>query len=782
MSEQNRDLKSGGLTSLESSPPAVSLDDLWTAIERRMGVCPSFFKLAWHEPGVAGGLFDLAKIAYLDSPLPTLFKEKLFVYLSRLCQVRYCLARHCAFLLGRGHIAGDPDCTPLSLDQVLALLDEPWPEPAELPEYLRALEQTPAPLADWPDFDSTLGRRFRVACAMAFLEPHRAAQWLAALRRLLGPQRYEQLMLFLAFIRTAHFWAQVHPELAFEPDLELLLQEQQALAEPLLHKTDEATRFQLGEQLHEELSELRRSKRAEEALRASQQQLQFVTDHAPVFLAHCDQDRRYKFVNRLYANLFGRQPVDIVGRHSQEVLGEDAYAHASPYMAAALSGRPTAHDLTLPTTPAGPRIVHVAYAPEFNTSGQVVGFVAAIQDITERKQAEEERRQLDAQIQQAQKLESLGVLAGGIAHDFNNLLTSMLGYASLALLKLPAESVAYPMLREIEQAAQRAADLAQQMLAYSGKGKFTIQVLRLDTLVQEMTKLLGTVISKKATLQLDLAPATVKGDATQIRQIVMNLITNASDALEGQNGAIHIRTGVRQVDDTAVLRSLLFPEALPAGPYAYVEVEDNGYGMSADTLAKIFDPFFTTKFTGRGLGLAAVLGIVRGHRGVIKVVSTPDQGTLFQMFFPSVGVEVENALAFAPKAMPRGHGTVLIVEDEEIVRTFARNVLEGAGFQVLEAHDGHEGLDIVGRHSQEIALVLLDLTMPRLNGVETLRELHHLQPDIPVLVMSGYSEQDVSARFAGLRASGFIQKPFRPIELVTQVCQLLPSKGANEPD
>jgi PAS domain S-box-containing protein len=399
-------------------------------------------------------------------------------------------------------------------------------------------------------------------------------------------------------------------------------------------------------------------------------------------------------------------------------------------------------------------------------------------DITEIKRAEEEKRMLEIQIQHAQKLESLGVLAGGIAHDFNNLLTSILGNASVAQLRLPDESPALPLLDEIEIAAQRAADLTKQMLDYSGKGRFLVEVLQLDALVQEMAKLLGAVICKRATLRLEAAPASVEGDATQIRQVVMNLIMNASDSLQEQHGVIDVRTGTRRLD-TAFLNSVLCFGELDPGDYAYVEVEDNGCGMSSETVAKIFDPFFTTKFSGRGLGLAAVQGIVRGHHGIINVASSPGQGTLFQVFFPSVGVASQSAAAKVaapePASKPHEGGTVLIMEDDAGVAAFARLVLEDAGFQVLVASDGLEGMDLFQQRSQEIVLVLLDLTMPRLDGVEALQKLRCLQSNVPVLVMSGYSEQDISKHFAGLGAGGFIQKPFLPPDLVTKVCQLLPS-------
>ena len=413
--------------------------------------------------------------------------------------------------------------------------------------------------------------------------------------------------------------------------------------------------------------------------------------------------------------------------------------------------------------------------------GRPVLVTGIVMDVTERKRAEEERRNLEAQILHTQKLESLGVLAGGIAHDFNNLLTAILGFSSLAQSQLPADSGAVPMLREVEKAAQRAADLTRQMLAYSGRGKFVIEVIRLDSLVDEMVGLLGSVISKKAKLQLDLRPASIEGDATQIRQVVMNLITNASDALNGQPGVIQVRTGVRRAEG-ASLRSRFVPDELPAGNYAYVEVEDDGCGMDEDTLARIFDPFFTTKFTGRGLGLAAALGIVRGHRGVIHVHSRSQAGTCFQVLLPCSDQTARPAAANepAPHAM-KGHGLVLIVEDEPSLRTFTRRVLERSGFQTMDASNGKEGLERFRKCQGQIAAVLLDVTMPHMDGLEMLRELRRLGPEVPVLVMSGYSDAEVTSRFDGTGTSGFIQKPFQPGELIARLCALLPqsSNGVN---
>ncbi len=396
---------------------------------------------------------------------------------------------------------------------------------------------------------------------------------------------------------------------------------------------------------------------------------------------------------------------------------------------------------------------------------------AFARDISERQQAEAERHELQQQIQHTQKLESLGVLAGGIAHDFNNLLVGMLGNAGLALMDLPDSSPSVGYLQRIETAAQRAADLTNQLLAYSGRGKFIIRPLHLSALVEEMAHLLETVISKKAVLKLNLAtdlPA-IEGDATQVRQVIMNLITNASDAVENKSGAISITTG-RLHADRAYLTETFLDEDLAEGIYAYLEVSDSGIGMDVDTIAKIFDPFFTTKFTGRGLGLAAVLGIVRGHHGALKVYSEPGRGSTFKVLFPAVNKEVLPAPEEPPSAREwRSGGLVLVVDDEENVRSVAKATLEHAGFEILTANDGVEALEVFKEHEEDIVLVLLDMTMPHMAGDETFRELRRLRSEVCVILSSGFNEQDATNEFSGKGLAGFIQKPYHPSALLDKV-------------
>ncbi len=383
-------------------------------------------------------------------------------------------------------------------------------------------------------------------------------------------------------------------------------------------------------------------------------------------------------------------------------------------------------------------------------------------EIEERKRAEERQRKLESQFQQAQKLESLGVLAGGIAHDFNNLLTSILGYADLASHEVKPGTSAHNHITEAISGARRAAELTNQMLAFSGKGRFVIEPLNINEVVEGMSRLLQVSISKKCVLQIRPAPnlPAIETDGPQLRQIIMNLIINASEAIGDQNGVINISTGVMECDQDYLSASYL-DDHLPAGTYVYIEVTDTGCGMTEDVRVKIFDPFYTTKFTGRGLGLAAVLGIVRGHRGAIKVYSEPGKGTMFKVLFPASKLPAKTTgNAVDQTASWHGSGTVLVVDDEDSVRRLAGSMLQRMGFSVLYASDGLEGVETFRKESGNIRLVLLDMTMPRMNGEEAFREMRHHRNDMKAILSSGYNEQTATNHFTGKGLAGFIQKPY----------------------
>jgi signal transduction histidine kinase/CheY-like chemotaxis protein len=402
-----------------------------------------------------------------------------------------------------------------------------------------------------------------------------------------------------------------------------------------------------------------------------------------------------------------------------------------------------------------------------------------------------------AKLQQKQHLESLGLLAGGVAHDFNNLLTGVLGSASLARQQMPARLPAAVHLKEIENAAERAANLCRQMLAYAGQGRFQSQPLDLSAVVRDeigaLSRTMGTHISVTSELPGHL-PA-VDADATQLRQVVTNLLLNASEAIKGDAGSIRIATGMIVADRAHLATAHLAPE-LDAGRYVSLTIVDSGHGMSTDTLPRIFDPFFTTKFTGRGLGLAAVLGIVRSHRGALWVTSAPGAGTTFRVLLPAtdapailpaaaavrpavhVAVQVTLPPAVVPLPVPdtprRRNITVgLIVDDEASVRAVATRMLAACGLAALTASSGEEAVAVLEAHPGGISLVLLDLTMPAMNGEETYRRMRAIDRSVPVLLMSGYSEQEASAQFGGQGTSGFIQKPFRLDELKEAIRRVL---------
>jgi two-component system cell cycle sensor histidine kinase/response regulator CckA len=478
-------------------------------------------------------------------------------------------------------------------------------------------------------------------------------------------------------------------------------------------------------------------------------------------------DYRFLEVNPRFEEMTGLKAKDLIGRTVLEVMPQTEPEWIETYGRVALTGEPVHFERFSAVLNRHYEVTAFRPAP-----GQ---FAVLFVDVTAARRAEDERRRMEMQIQQTQKLESLGVLAGGIAHDFNNLLTGILGNASLALLDIPEGSPAYDSLKQIERSAQRAADLCRQLLAYSGRGRLTVEPVNLSALVEEMGNLLQLSISKKAVLKYDLAQSlpAILADPTQIRQIVMNLIVNASEAIGDRSGIIAISTGA-MICDAAYLRSVYLNESLAEGLYVYLEVSDTGVGMTPEIQARIFDPFFTTKFTGRGLGLSALLGIVRAHKGTVKVYSEPGRGSTFKVLFPAAAEPSPTPETPASDSPPPAlKGTLLVVDDDETIRSLARRALERAGLQVLTAADGREGVELFRKFADVIDVVLLDMTMPGLNGEEAFREIRLCRPHVRVILSSGYTESEATSRFAGKGLAGFIQKPYRQSDLIAKVAEIL---------
>ncbi len=404
-------------------------------------------------------------------------------------------------------------------------------------------------------------------------------------------------------------------------------------------------------------------------------------------------------------------------------------------------------------------------------------------DITERKQVEQDKLNFEKQILQTQKLESLGVLAGGIAHDFNNILMGILGYADLALSNLDPIDPAREFVQGINDSTRKAAGLVKQMLAYSGKGMFSLEPIDLNHLINDTVQMLEISITKSAILKFNYTdnPVFLEGDPSQIRQIIMNMVINASDAIGKKSGVIAVTTGCMFCDreyikSTDFESHIAHTVEISEGMYSFVEVSDTGTGMSNETLARIFEPFYTTKFTGRGLGLSAVLGIVRGHHGMVKIYSEEAKGTSFKILFPLLESPESSSIMDGLDAVDQewsGTGTFLIADDEEAVRTVGKHMLKKLGFDVLTAENGREAIEIFKEHQEDIVGILLDLTMPHKDGAEVFRALQKLSPGVRVILTSGYNEQDATQQFIGKGLAGFIQKPYVAKELVKKIIEVM---------
>ncbi len=507
-------------------------------------------------------------------------------------------------------------------------------------------------------------------------------------------------------------------------------------------------------------------KLAEQAVRESEARWRTLLESAPQGIVAADREGRIVLLNARTEKIFGYHRDELVGQPLEILLPERfREAHAAQLR------EYFAHPRTRPAAPGldfwGLRKDGAEFPLEislgFVEQGDAPLALALLTDITERKQAEERLRQ-------AQKLESLGLLAGGVAHDFNNLLVGVIGNASLAQEMLPPATPAAELLDAVIRTGEQAAHLTRQMLAYSGKGRFVVEPLDLSALIPEIGGLVRPSISKKIAVHFDLEEGLppIEADRGQLQQVFMNLVLNAAEAIGSHDGLISVRTGTQIVDSAY---AQLHPELadLKPGPYVLLEVRDTGCGMNDAIKAKIFDPFFSTKFTGRGLGLAAVAGIVRGHKGAISVASTPGQGSCFTVLFPEATGAPRHVLAPAPNAALRGTGVVLVVDDEPLVRGMAKTALELHGYTVLVAENGLAAIDIFKRYPGEIALVVLDLSMPGMSGEETLPELRRIRPGVKVVVSSGYSEAEAMNMFQGQQVAGFLQKPYSSLGLAEKV-------------
>ena len=557
------------------------------------------------------------------------------------------------------------------------------------------------------------------------------------------------------------------------------------------------------------LFDVTQRRRTEKALQESEKLFRHLVEHASDIIYRADLQGRFRVFNSIATKLLGYTAEELIGRKYLDLVRPDYRPAVQRFYRQQLARKLSHTYLEFPAIGKdGTEFWFGQNVEILEENGRVSGFQAITRDITlqrrsqdvekdareelerrvrertaelenanellrrevmERQREEKTRRHLEAQVQHAQRLESLGVLAGGIAHDFNNLLTAIMGYAGMALPEIAEDCSARTAIEEVVSAAKSAAQLTQQMLAYSGRGKFTIEPINLGHLIEDCTRLVNTLISKKAVLQVKVEPdlPSIEGDFGQIRQVFINLLTNASDALGEHPGTIRVTAGACWVKE-GELPSVLPNGRLRAGRYVFIEIADTGCGMDEATMARIFDPFFTTKFTGRGLGLAAVQGIVRGHNGTLQVRSEPGDGTTFRVLFPAGQTPLGEAARVGAVAETEWHpeGTVLVVDDEPTVRALACKILAHTGLTVMTAVDGCDAIRQFEAHAGKIRAVLLDLTMPGMDGGEVFQNMVLTEPNVKVILSSGYDVHDTAVSFGAHAPAAFLRKPYSPADLI----------------
>jgi PAS domain S-box-containing protein len=519
-------------------------------------------------------------------------------------------------------------------------------------------------------------------------------------------------------------------------------------------------------------------KRAEEALRESQERLAMALDATSEGVWDWNLVTGEVLFSRRWMESLGYEPGDFPNHVSawEALVHPDDMPRVRTALEAHFEGRTRIYEcenrLLMKSGEWRPNLDRGRVVRR-DANGKPLRMVGVDIDIADRKQAEEALRQ-------ASTLESLGVLAGGIAHDFNNLLVGILGNADLAGMDLPPDSPGRESLAAIKEASRKASDLTNQLLVYAGRAEPRVESLDLGAVLAESVRLVRSSLDRGVAIQYQVPPdaTRIDADATQIRQVLINLLINASEALGPQQGTIRVVTGVMNAT-REYLAGCYVGDELPEGDYAFVEVSDDGCGMDAQTLTKIFDPFFTTKSLGRGLGLASALGIVRGHRGGVRVDSDLGRGTTFRLLFPASTSEPTETAVRAPRV--DAHGTVLVVDDEKTVLSVAERMLTRLGFDVVTVTTGRDALALLRERSDPFEAVMLDVTMPQMNGELTFEELRRLRPDLPVLFCSGHSARDGAALTASRASTAFLRKPFTVVDLADALAGLLDAPEPNHP-
>lgn len=525
-------------------------------------------------------------------------------------------------------------------------------------------------------------------------------------------------------------------------------------------------------------------RRAERELARLTRQQKHILDSTAEGIVGLDRNGTITFINPGAARMLGYKHCELIGRAADEVFfgtsssTENGVAGESPLDTVLRDGEAAVHSESIFT-----RIDGVSFPVEYSVTAmweetQVIGAVLVFKDVTEQRRAEEERRSLEMQIQQGQKLESLGLLAGGIAHDLNNMLAGIQGNACLALAELPIDHGVHGRLDRIVGVCERASKVIQQILAYAGHVSCEASPVQLNDLVADMKEFMRVAVPDMISLETDLSPdlPLVEADSGQLQQVITSLLVNAVEAIGEQAGRITLSTSMVELGEEELSRRYPRKDLKP-GRYVRLSIADDGCGMSAETAARIFDPFFSKKGAGRGLGLSAIHGVIGVHHGGLRVESECGRGTRFTIILPAAPRRAAPAVKHKTRAQMRSGSTLLVIDDDDEVRDVIRDMLTYRGLRVLTAEDGASGIELFREHVNEIDVVLLDMMMPGMSGDEVLPKLLDIRPDATVIVSSGFGEEGVASRFGEVKPAGFVHKPFTPDVLIERISGVLERQG-----
>ena len=502
-------------------------------------------------------------------------------------------------------------------------------------------------------------------------------------------------------------------------------------------------------------------------MREHKERLSNIVKYTPAGYFCIDPEGRFIDVNEAWLRMFGyNSPAEVIGKHFSMIQVDSGFDEAHKHLAKLLGGEAIPSGEFSSRRKDGSVGFHTFSAHPVVHADKIVRLEWFIIDISDRVRLEEEKLILQQQIQQNQKLESLGVLAGGIAHDFNNILQIIIGHCYLVRAECESFETCLP---HIESSAERATVLCRQMLAYAGQTALTQTQIIMWLLVDEVVHKMQATIRPCVVIKTNFSPNTspIVADASQIRQAVMSLITNASEAIGKEQGEIYVSLSNVTIKTGKTVKDH-FGEIIPAGTYLCLEVTDTGCGMDKETRRRIFEPFYTTKFAGRGLGMSALLGILRAHKGAIQLLSQPEKGSTFKVYLPIQISEPDGDGSLHHAVTPvlwQGSGTILLVEDEEQIRKILKIILNKFGFTVLEAANGRKALELYELNARDIKLVLTDIGMPVMSGHELIHELKLINPDLPIIISSGFGDTVVTTELVMENIAGLITKPYNPDQL-----------------